>query len=89
VCIIYIYIDNDHTQVKVGSEPSGFWEYGGCCLGNRSVGPAYVMSQVSEVLMPIPHVHSWNADGAGEGGIRIVMVWSLGHAAYGRQRKDH
>ena len=33
--------------------PNGFWEYGGHCLGNRSVGPAYVMSQVSEVLMPI------------------------------------
>jgi hypothetical protein len=40
------------TQVKVGSEPSGFWEYGGCCLGNRSVGPAYVLSQVLEVLIP-------------------------------------
>ena len=26
------------TQVKVGGEPSGFWEYGYCCLGNRSVG---------------------------------------------------
>jgi hypothetical protein len=45
---------DDVTQVKVGGEPSGFWEYGGCCLGNRSAGPAYVMSQVSEVLIPIP-----------------------------------
>jgi hypothetical protein len=43
---------NDVTLVKVGGEPSGFWEYGGCCLGKRSVGPADVMSQVSEVLMP-------------------------------------
>ena len=43
---------NDVTQVKVGGEPSGFWEYGGCCLGNRSAGLAYMMSQVSEVLMP-------------------------------------
>ena len=34
-----------------GGKPSGFWEYGDCCLGNRSSGPAYVMSQVSEVLM--------------------------------------
>jgi hypothetical protein len=24
---------DDITQVKVGDEPSGFWEYGGCCLG--------------------------------------------------------
>ena len=39
---------DDVTQVKVGGEPSGFWEYGGCCLGNRSVGPTYVMSRVSE-----------------------------------------
>jgi hypothetical protein len=45
-------MDNDVTQVKVGGEPSGFWEYGGHCLGNRSVGPTYVMSQVSKVLNP-------------------------------------
>jgi hypothetical protein len=39
-------MDNDVTQVKVGSEPSGFWEYGARCLGKRSVGcaVAYVMS---------------------------------------------
>jgi hypothetical protein len=38
----------------VGGEPNGFWEYGGHCLGNRCVGlaVAYVMSQVSEVLIP-------------------------------------
>ena len=29
------------TQVKVGGEPSGFWEYGGCCLGNRHLGLTY------------------------------------------------
>lgn len=45
-------MDNDVTQVKVGSEPIGFWEYGGCRLGNRSSGPNYVMLQISEVLMP-------------------------------------
>jgi hypothetical protein len=45
-------MDNDVTRVKVGGEPSGFWEHGSCCLGNRSVGPTYVMSQVSGVLMP-------------------------------------
>ena len=33
-----IFMDNDITQVKVGGEPSGFWEYGGHCLGNRSEG---------------------------------------------------
>jgi hypothetical protein len=49
---IYIYVENEVRQVKVGGEPSGFWEHGSCCLGNRSVGSAYVMSQVSEVLMP-------------------------------------
>ena len=39
-------IGDDVTQVKVGSEPSGFWEYGARCLGKRSVGcaVAYVMS---------------------------------------------
>jgi hypothetical protein len=42
----------DITQVKVGGEPSGFWEYGGCCLGYRSAGPTYMMSWVSEVLIP-------------------------------------
>ena len=49
-----IYMENDVTQVKVGGEPSRFWEYGACCLGNRCVGPtvAYAMSQVSVVLMP-------------------------------------
>jgi hypothetical protein len=49
----------------VGGEPSGFWEYGGHCLGNRCVGCAiaYVMAQVSEVLMPtiamVTPVESW------------------------------
>ena len=41
------------SQVKVGDEPSGFWEYGGCCLGNRCVDLSYVMSHVSEVLITI------------------------------------
>ena len=49
-------LDNDATQVKVRGEPSGFWEYGGCCLGNRSIGPAYVMSQVLDVLMPTARI---------------------------------
>ena len=48
----FMYMGNDITQVKVGGEPSGFWEYSGYCLDNRSAGPAYVMSRVSEVLMP-------------------------------------
>jgi hypothetical protein len=41
-----IYMENDLTQVKVGGEPSGFWKYGACCLGNRSAGHTvtYVMS---------------------------------------------
>jgi hypothetical protein len=41
-----IYMENDVMQVKVGSEPNGFWEYGVCCFGNRSAGQAvtYVMS---------------------------------------------
>ena len=39
-------MEDDVTQVKVGGEPSGRWEYGACCLGNRSAGcsVAYVMS---------------------------------------------
>jgi hypothetical protein len=32
----FICTDNGITQVKVGYEPSGFWEYGGHCLGNMS-----------------------------------------------------
>ena len=34
--ILLIYMENDITQVKVGGEPSVCWEYGACCLGNRS-----------------------------------------------------
>ena len=33
-----LHMGDDITQVKVGGEPSGFWEYGGCCLGNRCSG---------------------------------------------------
>ena len=47
-----LYMGDDVTQVKERGEPSGFWEYGSCCLGNRPAGPTYVMSQVSEVLIP-------------------------------------
>jgi hypothetical protein len=47
-----LYMGDDITQVKVGGESSGVREYGGCCLGNRSAGPTYVMSQVSAVLVP-------------------------------------
>jgi hypothetical protein len=43
---LLIYMENDVTQVKVGGEPSGCWEYGACCFGNRPAGQAvaYVMS---------------------------------------------
>jgi hypothetical protein len=43
------------SQVKVGSEPNGFWEYCGRSLSNRYVGHVvtYVTSQVSEVLKPV------------------------------------
>ena len=51
-------------QVKVGGEPSGFWEYGGCCLGNRCSGPSYVMSLVSEVLIPTQTL------------LETIVVWS-------------
>jgi hypothetical protein len=30
-----LYMDCDVATGKVGGKPSGFWEYGGCCLGNR------------------------------------------------------
>ena len=48
----YIYTDGDMVTGK--GEPNGFWEYGGCCLGNRCTGRTvtYVMSGVSEVLVP-------------------------------------
>ena len=31
-------MENDITQIKVGGEPSGCWEYDACCLGNGSAG---------------------------------------------------
>jgi hypothetical protein len=36
--VLLIYMESDITQVKVGGEPSDCWEYGACCLGNRSAG---------------------------------------------------
>ena len=36
--VLLVYMESDMTQVKVGGEPSECWEYGACCLGNRSVG---------------------------------------------------
>ena len=41
-----IYMENDVMQVKVGGEPSVFWEHGSLHLGNSSVGRSvtYVMS---------------------------------------------
>jgi hypothetical protein len=36
--VFLIYMGNDVTQVKVGGEPSGCWEYGACCLDNRFAG---------------------------------------------------
>ena len=46
--VLLTYMENDIMQVKVGGEPSVFWEHGSCRLGNRSVGcvVAYVMTQV-------------------------------------------
>ena len=48
----FLICDGDMVASK--GEPNGFWEYGGCCLGNRCIGRtvAYMMSQVSEVLIP-------------------------------------
>ena len=57
----FIYIGNDIIQVKVGGEPSGFWEYGDYCFANGSAGPTYVVSQFSEILMPTTR-KSWHQD---------------------------
>jgi hypothetical protein len=38
VGVLLIYMENDITQLKVGGELSGCWEYGACCLGNHSAG---------------------------------------------------
>ena len=54
----YIWIVTK-PQVKVGGEPSRFWGYGGSCLGNSCAG---VMSQDSEVLIPIATVTHRPAD---------------------------
>jgi hypothetical protein len=35
---VLVYMENDVTQVKVGGKPSGYWEYGACCLGDWSAG---------------------------------------------------
>jgi hypothetical protein len=42
----------------MGGESNGFWEYGSRYLGNKYVGRtvAYVMSLVSEVLMPTDRI---------------------------------
>ena len=79
-------MENDVKQVKVGGEPSGFWEYGACCLGNRSAGHAvtYVMSQVWEVLMPtyLPSCYykekerKMEGDTDGEKGMRALCLLS-------------
>jgi hypothetical protein len=53
--LLYIWMVTwSQVKIKVGGESSGCWEYGGHCLGNKCVGHivAYVMSQVSEVLIP-------------------------------------
>ena len=44
--ITFVYKEKDITHVKVGGEPSGFWEHGSLHLGNSSVGRSvtYVMS---------------------------------------------
>ena len=34
------YMDSNVASGKGWTEPSGFWEYGGCCLGNRCVACA-------------------------------------------------
>jgi hypothetical protein len=36
--VLLTYMENDIMQVKVGGEPSVFWEHGSCHLDNRSVG---------------------------------------------------
>ena len=36
--VLFIYMENDITHLKVGGEPSGCWEYGACCLGKGSAG---------------------------------------------------
>ena len=36
--VFLICMENDVTQVKVGGELSGCWEYDACCLGNLSAG---------------------------------------------------
>ena len=50
--VLLVYTDGDMVTGK--GEPNEFWEYGGCCLGNRCIGHTvtYVMSQVLEVLVP-------------------------------------
>lgn len=50
----------------MGGEPSGLWEYRVCYLGNKYAGcaVAYVMLQVSEVLIPTPSVSLQRVSGS-------------------------
>ena len=61
--LLYIWMVT-WSQVKMGGKHNGFWEYGGCCLGNRCSGPSYVMSLVSEVLIPTQTL------------LETIVVWS-------------
>ena len=55
-------INMDGDIVTGKAEQNGFWEYGGCCLGERCTGPTvnYVMSQDSEV---VPTLSALSASG--------------------------
>ena len=68
----------DDDMVTGKGEPNGFWEYGGCCLGNRCTGRtvAYVMSQASEVLVPtggVPFTRKGPLAGSSSWG--IILIW--------------
>jgi hypothetical protein len=48
----FFYLNSDIASGKVGSEPSGFWEYGVGCLGNMCAG-CCCLGVMSLTLEPI------------------------------------
>jgi hypothetical protein len=63
-------MENDVTQVRVGGEPSECWEYGGHCLGNRSVGHRSCCCLIG---LECPDANTWSGI---RSWTRRIMAWT-------------
>ena len=57
--VLLIYMENDVMQVKMGGEPSGCWEYGACCLGNRSANLRWCCHLCDVIGLRGPNANSY------------------------------